>query len=50
MAEKGELDVAARRRRSGVVKASITKLNGRVFALERKLELSHSDRLSVQRL
>ena len=44
-----DLDVAGRRRRSGVVKASITKLIDRVRDLELKIELSHYDRLEAKR-
>ena len=41
------LDVTARRRHGGVVKASITKLVEPVVELEHKFELSHSDQLAA---
>ena len=44
-----DLDVAGRRRRRGVVKASITKLMDRVHDLELKVGLSHTDRLEAKR-
>ena len=43
------LDVAGRRRRRGVVKASITKLIDRVRELELKGEFTHSDRQEAER-
>ena len=50
MSELTGLDVTARPRRRGVVKASIAKLVERMLELERKFELMHSDRLAAQRL
>ena len=50
MTEIGELDIVARRHPRGVVKASITKLGDLIVTFEYKVELSHSDRLAVQRL
>ena len=50
MTEVQGLDVTARRRRRGMVRASITKLAAHFDELERKLELSHSDRLAAQPL
>ena len=43
MSELLGLDVMARRRRRGVVKASITKLVECMLKLERKFELTHFD-------
>ena len=44
-----DLDVSGRRRRRGVVKASITKLTDRVLDLESRVALSHTDRLEAKR-
>ena len=44
-----DLDVSGRRRRRGVVKASITKLTDRVEDLELRVALSHTDRLEAKR-
>ena len=44
-----DLDVSGRRRRRGVVKASITKLTDRVLDLELRVALSNTDRLEAKR-
>ena len=50
MAEVQDLDVSARRRLRGVVRASITKLATSVSELGRRPELSHSDQLTAKRM
>ena len=50
MADLKGLDIAAKRRRRGVAKASITKLADRVIELERKPKLTNTERLTAQRL
>ena len=49
MVDKALLLTSARRRR-GVVKASITRLEGRIEVLELKRELLHADQLTIRRL
>ena len=43
-------DLSSNRRRRGVVKASITRLEGRVFAYEEKERLTRSDQVAIQSL
>ena len=50
MSELLGLDVVARHRCRGVVKAYVTKLFEHVIELERKFKPAHSDRLAAQRL
>ena len=48
--EDKALRLTSAKRRRGVVKASVTRLDDRIEVLELKRELSHADRLTIRRL
>ena len=50
MSDEKRSALASAKRRRGVVRASITRLERHVDAFETKEDLSHADRLSIQRL
>jgi len=50
MPTEGERALSTARKRRGVVRASITRLDGRVAELESKEELTAADRLAAQHL
>ena len=50
MATDGERDLSSNRRRRGVVRASITRLGGRLAELEGQPALSLADRLTAKQL
>ena len=50
MSEDKRLALASARRRRGVVRGSITRLERRVDAFEVKTDLTHADRFAIQRL